>query len=475
MKWEIPINMNKSILTRTIASSFIIVGVFLTWLSFYHTQASSAFAVLVGLGTAFLAGGIFTIISDVSFSTFILSFVASKMDDLIQRLTSRIDAKVDTFSGKLDQSVDTLTKYTTFLSDSRNLGITSVFPERRSALAQFLPYLKRYVNNQNIHRKEIIIVCSSLRGIIGKFPDIADEFEEVLKAAVELMKQGKCNVNILLTHPAYSHYREAQESRQNYDIAKEILHGISWLEDIGLTNQEIKVYKGTPTTFMIASSEKMILNFYPYQTEAFNCFCLEVENNKTPQSIYRSFYDNHYLNPWRGETRRKDHYLQTNTISYIHNRLDGPVSDETKVLDDMKGPYGDFFVIDDEGTFYIAINIQKLKRDIVYQRQKDGSQKVIRIGDRLEVKVLFLHDDGNANWEEIGDMIIDPKSRDGYWEKSIEKLSYKSITMLGLFDPTNQNVFLHESGHPQLKSQPLPMLYKWLLSDPLGRNLSGSP
>lgn len=128
----------------------------------------------------------------------------------------------------------------------------------------------------------------------------------------------------------------------------------------------------------------------------------------------------------------------------------------------MEGPYGDFFVIDDEGTFYIAVNIRGLKREIVYERAQDGSQKSIKIGDRLDIRLLTLRDSADCSWETIGNIYIDPDHRNGFWEENVKGHTFKSLSMLGIFDPDNENVFFHTSTHPFLKDQRLPMLYKWL-------------
>ena len=128
----------------------------------------------------------------------------------------------------------------------------------------------------------------------------------------------------------------------------------------------------------------------------------------------------------------------------------------------MKGPYGDFFVIDDEGTFYIAMNIRRLRHEVVYERLSDGTQHSIRIGNRLEVRLLVLGDRNSADWTTIGAVEIDPEHREGFWESTIGNRTFRAISMIGLFDPENENVFKHVSSHPQLEGKPLPMLFKWL-------------
>jgi hypothetical protein len=436
----------------------ILIGLFLIVLSFYYPLNSWQFPLLLGLGCALLPGGLFAVITDASFSDLLSNIIIRRVEDLADKQVKLVDTRVSDLVEKLDISLEVLSKSTSYLSQSKNLGIIMAYPDRRTALEHFLPYLRAYATNKSIPNRELVVVGSSVQGMIERYPDIGRQFSHVIEAGQE----AGCDIRILLTHPAFSRYRETQESRQRYDIAKEILHAINWLEMHKLKNNQIKLYKGTPTTFMIATKERMLLNFYPYQTEAFNCFCLEVQDAGTDTCIYRSFYDNHFHKPWIGEQEERDHYIQTNSLNYIHKFLDGPVSDPSKILDDMKGPYGDFFVIDDEGTFYLAINIQKLKREVVYERSRDGGQKVIKIGDELDVKLLWLHEGIEGSWETVGHIEIDPDQRNGYWETTIRGHTFNSLSMLGLFDPKNNNVFTHVSSHPMLKGQPLPMLYRWL-------------
>jgi hypothetical protein len=82
----------------------------------------------------------------------------------------------------------------------------------------------------------------------------------------------------LLTHPCFSALREDQEKRSQGQIRKEIQDTLRFLEkDCALDLAKcVRFYKGTPTCFMIVTSNAMLLNPYPYQTEAYKAFCLEV-------------------------------------------------------------------------------------------------------------------------------------------------------------------------------------------------------
>ncbi len=455
--------MDRRIIILFISIITILVALFLIVLSLFIKNTTWQFLLILGLGTALLPAGIFALLGDISFSQLILGTVVKIIQEWGEKHVNSVDHKINDLSSNLDKSLTTLSTSTEYLSKSKTLGIAMAHPDRRAALAHFLPYLTTYVANQSVANRKLVIVASSIKGVIQRYPEIGKQFTSVIQNAVKF----GCDVKVLLTHPAYSRYREIQESRQEYDIAKEILHAINWLEENGVAPTDIKVYKGTPTTFMVSTSERMLLNFYPYETEAFNCFCLEVQDTGEDACVYRSFYDNHFHKPWIGEHKGKDHYLQTNSLQYIHQHLDGPVSDPKYVLPDMEGPYGDFFVIDDEGSFYIAVNIRGLKREIVYQRSPDGSQKCIHVGNTLEVRLLNLAEGQNAGWKTVGQISIDDEHRSGYWEATIREGTFKSLSMLGLFDLNNDNIFKHVSSHSLLKDKPLPLLYKWLVPQPI--------
>ena len=440
----------------------IIIGIFLIVLSFYYDTNSWQFPLLLGFGIAFLPAGLFAILSDLSFSDLLLGIIIRRVNDLADRQIESVDHRVLELANKLDISLETLSNSSSYLSLSSVLGVNMLHEDRRHALEKFLPYLITYVANKSNPNRELIVVGSSLKGLIEKYPDIARLFFQVLSKGLE----AECDIKVLLTHPGFAWNREIQESRQQYDIAKEIQHAINLLESKGLQSNQIKVYKGSPTVFMIASSERMLLNFYPYQTEAFNCFALEVQDTGSGTCIYRSFYDNHFSKPWIGEIEERDHFIRMNSLHYKHELFDGPIIESENIDDDLKKPSGDFFIIDDEGTFYFAINLKQIRRETVFKSSSDGILKNIRIGDMLEIKFLLYNEKGELFWDTIGQINIDSEYRSAYWQKIVQGYTFRSIIMIGLFDPQNENIFNFDSNHPNLRNQRIPMFYKKFISLP---------
>lgn len=237
----------------------------------------------------------------------------------------------------------------------------------------------------------------------------------------------------LLTHPAYSRFREVQEDRATGDIAKEILHAISWLAHRNIPRENVKVYKGTPTCFLMASTEKMLINPYPYELEAYNCFCLEVINNEKSESIFKSYLENHFNKPWKGQEYDRDHYKQPSALSYYWDYFDGPIFDDKKGKRCADHPMCDVVFIDDKASFYIAVNISTLEKQIAYIDIQDT--KVINVGDEITISLLLRESD---EWENIGKIELG-EDRRGFWHGTLSDRAMSAYKYIGLFDSRSFN------------------------------------
>ncbi|HXU39774.1 MAG TPA: hypothetical protein VN937_25705 [Blastocatellia bacterium] len=438
-----------TILGTTLSWVAISVGtVFLTF-SFLLPREGLAFAMALGLGIALMPAGLIAIVTSYASSSVIERSLHSKIDDL---------------TASLAVSVAKLNSTTEYLDRSHNLGLRMVYPDRKQALHDFLTYAEIYVQNRAIPKRELIFVGSSLKGVITETPAFAIQLEKIIEKTRE--HPDECTCYILLTHPFYSRYRETQEDRPSTGIAKEILHAIAWLEARRETasNIRIKVYKGTPTCFMISTSERMLINPYPYQVEAFKCFCLEVEVNERPDNILTAFYTNHFYKPWFGEEKREDHYLQPNALDYLHLNLEGPIPEISRRVPGSPDKYGDFFVIPDQGSFYLAVNIRGLATEIPYDRKDDGAQSILRISNRLEVRLLNLSPDAEEIWETVGEIAVD-EERNGFWHNRLDSRSLSAYSMIGVFDSSLTSPFAHEElANEKLRGTPLPVLWRWLVT-----------
>ena len=395
----------------------ICVGAVLLITSFFLPEEKARItACFLGLGIALFPAGIFIILSEYNYST---------------RLKIKIEDALNSSTVSLGNSIEGLEDAIEYLNKSKMLGLVMVHRNREEALNKFLDHLETYASNPTLTDKKIIFVGSSLKGVL-ETKDFGERMSKLLSDS--LKGENKTEFNFLLTHPSYSMFREIQEDRAEGDIAKEILHAIAWLEHRKVPKENIKVYKGTPTCFIMASKEKMLINPYPYEVEAYKCFCLEVINNMKPDSIYRSSFENHYLKPWKGLEKDREHYKTPSALSYFHDYFDGPVSKDSEAKRYSDRPLGDIFFIDDKGSFYLAINVVGLEKQIPYI-DKTSATKVININDRLKIGLLLREND---NWEDVGELKLGDNRR-GFWHKTLSAKAMSAYKYVGLFDPNNLN------------------------------------
>jgi hypothetical protein len=151
---------------------------------------------------------------------------------------------------------------------SQKVGIDTAYQNREVALSPDgskggTPFVSRF-NSEH----KLIVVGSSLLG----FRLYVQHLDSILLSR----QQRSLETKFLLTHPCFSSLRENQEGRGTGQIKTEIEQTIRFLENSGLARGSLRFYRGTPTCFMVVTSEAMLVNPYPYQIEAFKSFCLEV-------------------------------------------------------------------------------------------------------------------------------------------------------------------------------------------------------
>ena len=119
---------------------------------------------------------------------------------------------------------------------------------------------------------------------------------------IERAATSSVDFRVLMTDPQVADFRAQQEGRPKGDIQTEIRAGIARLRLSGIKRECVKYYPGTPTVFAIATSEKMLLNPYPYESESQRCFSLIVQRTKNPEDIYQQYIEYHFERPWRRAT-----------------------------------------------------------------------------------------------------------------------------------------------------------------------------
>jgi hypothetical protein len=167
------------------------------------------------------------------------------------------------------------------LQSSRRAGIYGVYFSRAEALGEFSRFLER-------EKHEIMIIGSSLRGLLQ---DFEDEYEQARKVLRRRLAEG-VRIRILVTHPVVADLRAKQEDRNFEDIGNEIIRTLEILAiDWKLDPTNIKLYVGTPTVFAIKTTEMMLLNTYPYMKEAVASPCIIAGK---PGYMYDHFLNSHF-------------------------------------------------------------------------------------------------------------------------------------------------------------------------------------
>ncbi|MEW5924149.1 MAG: helix-turn-helix transcriptional regulator [Candidatus Zixiibacteriota bacterium] len=201
---------------------------------------------------------------------------------------------------RLDFGETPFSFFLNFLKQVDEMGLRGVYHSRREALDSFRLALERELES-------ITIVSSSLSGVLRV---ASAKVSELLRR-----KAGEVrNFRILMTEPtAMGRLREAQEGRAEGSIASEISENVARLvKDWNLKEENIRFYKGAPTIFLLFTSERLLLNPYTYQTEAYKTLTLEVANTNHLDDIYSQYVENHFQRPWNS----------SNCISYLDYTLE---------------------------------------------------------------------------------------------------------------------------------------------------------
>jgi hypothetical protein len=175
------------------------------------------------------------------------------------------------------------------------LGVNDIYLHRSEALAAFDRVLRNEVAKASRGEPaHVWIVACSINGFLlaatGDF-----DGRRVMKEIVD----NKCGLRIMLTRPDMADLRAKQERRRQGAIAKDIADNLDALKRVGVKREDIRYYPGAPTVFAVATTETMLLNPYPYETEGFRCFTLIVEKTSDPEEdIYDQYMRYHFTEPW---------------------------------------------------------------------------------------------------------------------------------------------------------------------------------
>lgn len=212
-------------------------------------------------------------------------------DDRLRRIFERWWPDLDSVLNNLPSLPEQENQY---LSDTHK-GLERVFLSRGAALDAFTDSFEAELKKSSCGEPaRIWIVSSSLRGFIVATSDHFDGHK-----IIERVANSTCDFRILMTDPQVADFRAQQERRPKGDIQTEIKAGIALLKNRGIKRDSVKYYSGTPTVFAIATSDRMLLNPYPYESESQRCFSLIVHKTQNSDDIYRQYIEYHFERPWR--------------------------------------------------------------------------------------------------------------------------------------------------------------------------------
>ena len=153
-------------------------------------------------------------------------------------------------------------------------------------------FLNRMIDIIQKEKKDIVIVSASMKGLFEK--------HEFINVILNALKQG-VRVDILLSHPEFLYTRNYQEHRSFGDLEAEFFYSLKIILNSVHTdaafskNMRIRVYRGAPTMFMLATSEVMIISPYTHTYSAYEwpCFLISRES-----PLFEKYYSSHFMRAW---------------------------------------------------------------------------------------------------------------------------------------------------------------------------------
>ena len=221
------------------------------------------------------------------------------MGTLRENLDASMQAIGSAVHAEIDEIRHDMRGLSPLFSASSKLGLENVHLTRGRALSDFAWFLDAEAQKGERHEPaRVWIVSSSMKGLL----EATGEHFDGARMMQRLASCG-CDLRIMMTDPSVADLRAAQERRANGEIPKEVEMTLANLKRIGVKRSSLRFYPGTPTVFAIVTSDRMLLNPYPYQTEAFRCFSITVHKTLNPDAdIFHQYSTYHFEEPWRRTT-----------------------------------------------------------------------------------------------------------------------------------------------------------------------------
>lgn len=215
-----------------------------------------------------------------------LAPIPSRLD----QLDSAIERRMKGFELDMDRSMDAMSPLYQTVKD---YGLENIYLTRLEALVDFGHYLDAELERAG-EGGRVWIVSSFIKGLLTAANAQFDG-----RAMMERIAHCGCDLRVLMTHPDVADARAKQERRAEGEIRKEVEMNLALLKRLGLQRSSVRFYRGTPTVFAIATQDKMLINPYPYEAEAYRCFSMIVARTASRTAdIYQQYLMHHFEAPW---------------------------------------------------------------------------------------------------------------------------------------------------------------------------------
>lgn len=290
--------------------SFIAIGVLLIVISFF-IPAGAIQDVVRSLGLSLAPVGVVTLIlsryaasiTEMLLREAVETTIRHRLEEDMKRLDSTVDGGIKHVAVTVRDGIEKIEQDMRALSPlfaaASKLGLENVHLTRAAALANFAWFLDAEARKaERGEPARVWIVSSSIKGFLSA---TAEHFDG--RKMMERIARCGCDLRIMMTHPEVADRRAQQEQRAAGEIPKEVEMNLAYLKRIGVPRESVRYYSGTPTVFAIATTDRMLLNPYPYQTEAFRCFSVVIYKTLDPDAdIYHQYLRYHFDEPWQSTT-----------------------------------------------------------------------------------------------------------------------------------------------------------------------------
>ena len=291
--------------------SFISGGALLILISLFPIPAEAQ-TIVRSFGLSLVPAGVVTLILSRYASSItemlLREAVSTTIRDRLEQDMKTIDSTVKSGLQAIEKTVSegireverNMEGLSPLFAAATKLGVEDVLLTRGIALTKFAWFLD--AEAQKAERGEparVWIVSSSLKG----FLEATSEYFDGRRTMERIARCKCCDLRIMMTDPQVADLRAKQERRDSGEIPQEVQMNLAYLKRIGVARDSVRFYPGTPTVFAVATTDRMLLNPYPYQTEAFRCFSVIVHKTLNPTAdIFHQYLRYHFEEPWERAT-----------------------------------------------------------------------------------------------------------------------------------------------------------------------------